>query len=78
MIDKETWKTGTDRDEMEELMKYNMHVQYHKSAFLKKKKTFLSNGKQFTVFLWIGAFKAHLDVIGKFTWIGKITYNVIK
>ena len=38
MIDKETWKTGTDRDEMEELMKYNMHVQYHKSAFLKKKK----------------------------------------
>ena len=24
------------------------------------------------------AFKTHLDVIEKFTWIGKTTYNVIK
>ena len=37
MIDKETWKIETDCDEMEELINYNMHVQYHKSIFLKKK-----------------------------------------
>ena len=24
------------------------------------------------------AFKIHLDVIGKFAWIGKMTYNVIR
>ena len=28
MIDKETWKTGTDHDKMGKLTKYNMHVQY--------------------------------------------------
>ena len=37
-MDKETWKIGTDRDKMEGLIKYNMHVQ------------FSSNVKQFTVF----------------------------
>ena len=37
MIDKETWNIGTDCDKMEELIKYNMLVQYHKSLFLKKK-----------------------------------------
>ena len=42
MLDKETWKIGTDRDKMEKLIKYNMHVQYHKSVFFKKK-TFWSN-----------------------------------
>ena len=36
MIEQETWKTWTDRDKMEKLIKYNMHVQYHKSIFLKK------------------------------------------
>ena len=62
---------------MEELIKCNMHKQYHKSVFLKQK-TPSSNAKQFTVFLGVGAFKTHLDVIGKFTWMGKMTYNVIK
>ena len=36
MIDIETWKLLTDCDKMEKF-KYNMHVQYHKSIFLKKK-----------------------------------------
>ena len=66
MID--TWKTGTDFDKMEQLIKYKMHKQYHKSVILKKAS---SNVKQFTVFLWLGAFKTHPDVIGKFTWIEK-------
>ena len=30
MIDKETWKIGTDRDKMEKLIKYNKPGQYHK------------------------------------------------
>ena len=56
MID--TWKTGTDCDKMEQLIKYKMHKQYHKSVFLKKKKKKASsNVKQFTVVLWLGAFK---------------------
>ena len=38
MIGKETWKKGKDRDEMEKLIKYHMHVQYHNKLFLKKKK----------------------------------------
>ena len=37
MIDKETWKVGTDCDKMEKLIKYNMHVQYHRRFILKKK-----------------------------------------
>ena len=49
MIDKETLKIGIDSDKMEELIKYNMHVQYHKSVFLKKNLS--SNVKQFTFFL---------------------------
>ena len=41
---------GTGCDKMEELIKCNMHKQYHKSVFLKQK-TPSSNAKQFTVFL---------------------------
>ena len=37
MIDKETWKIGTDCDKIEELIKYNIHVQYHKNVFFLKK-----------------------------------------
>ena len=76
MIDKETWKTGTDCDKMENLTKYNMHVQYHKSVFLKK--NFPSNVKNLLFFSWMVAFKTNLDIIGKFKWIGKMTYNIIK
>ena len=49
MIDKETWKIGTERDKMEKF-KRNINVQYHKSIF--SKKTFSSNVKQFTVFFY--------------------------
>ena len=37
MIDKETWKIGTDRYKMETLIKYNMSLQYHKKRLLGKK-----------------------------------------
>ena len=76
MIDKETWKIQTDCGKMEKLIKYNMH-EYHKNFFLKK--NFQSNMKQFTIiFSWMVAFKTNLDVIGKFMWIGKMMYNIIK
>ena len=71
MIDEETCKLGTDHDKMEKSIKYNMHVQYHKCLFWKEKKAFWGKVKQFT-FLWMVAFKTHLDIIGKFTWIGKM------
>ena len=37
MLNKETWKTGTDRDKMEKLIKYDMDVQDNKSIFCKEK-----------------------------------------
>ena len=40
---------------MEELIKYNMHKQYHKSIFLKKKPS--SNAKQLTVFFMSKSFQ---------------------
>ena len=52
MIDEETWKIETDCDKMEKLIKYNMHIQYHKMVFLEKKKTSMSNVKQFIVFFY--------------------------
>ena len=53
MIDKETWKIGTDRDEMEKLIKYYMHVQQHiKIIFLKKKWLSQVTVKQSTVFFY--------------------------
>ena len=61
---------------MEKLIKYMMYNNI-KSVFLKKK-AFSSKVKQFTFFLWMVAFKTRLEVIGKFTWIGKMTHNVIK
>ena len=45
MIDKETWKIGTDHDKMEKLIKYHLHVQYHKNHLLEKEKTFPCNHK---------------------------------
>ena len=45
MIDKETWKIGTDCDKMEKLIKYNMPVQYHKKCLLWEKKQKLSKVK---------------------------------
>ena len=76
MIDKETWKIGTDQDKMEKLIKYYMHVQIHiKSIFLRLSQVTV---KQFTVFSMNGSFKTYLDLIGKFKWIGKMMYNIIK
>ena len=83
MIDKETWKTKTDGDKMEKLIKCHIHmqVQYQKSVVLKKK-TFSSYPKTihcfFFVFFLLVGLKAHLDLIGKFKLIGKMTYNAIK
>ena len=37
MLNKETWKTGTDRDKMEKLIKYDMDIQDNKSIFCKEK-----------------------------------------
>ena len=36
MIDKQTWKIGKDHNKMEKLIKYHMHVQYHKKHLFKK------------------------------------------
>ena len=38
MIDKETWKIGTDCEKMEKLINNHMHVQYHKKCLFEKKK----------------------------------------
>ena len=45
MIDKETWKTGTDRDNMEKLIKYHMHKQFQKKRLFEIEKTFSGNHK---------------------------------
>ena len=53
MIDKETWKIGTDRGKMEKLIKYNKPGQYHKKkASSEEKKTFSNNVKQSTIFFY--------------------------
>ena len=79
MIDEETWKIGTELDKMGKLIKYHIHVRYHKKHYFKKEKTFSSNHKIIhCCFLWMIAFKTLLDVIGKFKWIGKIMFKVIK
>ena len=51
MIDKETWKKDTDRDQMEKVIKYNMMYNIIKASFWKKKEAFSSKVKQFTFFL---------------------------
>ena len=43
MIDKETWKIGAERDKMEKLIKYHIHVPYYKKHYFEKEKTFSSN-----------------------------------
>ena len=45
MIDKETWKIGKDCDKMEKLIKYHMHVKYHKKSLFEKEETFSGNCK---------------------------------
>ena len=47
-----------------------MHVHYHKKHFFEKEKTSSSNHKTIHCL-------THLDLIGKFKWIGKMMYNVI-
>ena len=52
MIDKETWKIGTDRDKMEKLIKYK--CMNNTWSFLLKKKKLSSNRKIIrSFFLWI-------------------------
>ena len=52
MIDKETWKIGADRDEMEKLIKSKCMYNIIKSIFLKKKKINQLTVKQSTVFFY--------------------------
>ena len=40
MRDKETRKIETGHNKMEKLIKYHMHVQYHKKHLFEKEKTF--------------------------------------
>ena len=44
MPGKETLKIGADRDKMEKLIKYHIHVHYHIKRFFEKEKTSSSNG----------------------------------
>ena len=43
-------KIGTDHDDMEKLIIYQVHVQYHKPVF-EKEKTFLDNHRTIHCFL---------------------------
>ena len=85
MIAKEIWKTKTDGNKMEKLIKCHIHMQVqHQKSVVLKKKTFSSYPKTIhcffffvCLFLLVGL-KTHLDLIGKFKLIGKMTYNAIK
>ena len=52
MIDKETWKTETDSDKMDKLLKYYMHVQNYKKRLFEKEKLSQVTVKQSTVFFY--------------------------
>ena len=53
MIDKKKWKIGTDRDKMEKIIKYYMHVQQHiRNIFLKRGRLSQVTVKQSTVFFY--------------------------
>ena len=45
-------KIGTDRDEMEKVIKQHMHVQCNKKRLFKKEKTFSSNYKTICCFFF--------------------------
>ena len=36
MVSEETWKVGTDCDKMDKLIKYHIHLQYHKKCVFEK------------------------------------------
>ena len=55
-----------------------MHLKYHKKLVFEKELSPVTVKQSTVFFLWMIAFKTHLDLIGKFKWIGKMTYNVIK
>ena len=63
MIDKEIWKTKTDGNKMEKLIKCHIHMQVqHQKSVVLKKKTFSSYPKTihcffFCLFVFIGRFK---------------------
>ena len=42
MINKKTWKIGSDRDKMEILIKYHVHVKYQKKILFEKENTFFT------------------------------------
>ena len=43
-------KIGTDHDKMENLIKYNICVKYHKKCLFEKERTFSSNHKTIDCF----------------------------
>ena len=71
-------KTGTDRYNMEKLVKQHMHVQYHKKRLFEKELSQVTVKQLAVFFLRMIAFKTHLDLIAKFKWIGKVTHNILK
>ena len=52
MIDRQTWKIGTDCDKMEKCIKYHMHVHYYKKRLFEKAKLSQVTVKQSTAFFY--------------------------
>ena len=52
MIDKDIWKTRTDRDKMEKLIKYHMHVMICKKHLFAKKTHSQETVKQILFFFY--------------------------
>ena len=52
MIDKETWKIGTDCDEIGKLIKYHIHLKYNKKHLFEKETLYSSKCKTFHFFFY--------------------------
>ena len=52
MVREETWKVGTDCDKMDKLIKYHIHLQYHKKCVFEKEKLSQVTVKQSTAFFY--------------------------
>ena len=71
MIDKERWNIRTDRDKMGKSIKYNILVQY-KKFILKKTSSSIKQSIHPMNDCFFFYELTHLDLIEKFTWVGKI------
>ena len=75
----DTWQIKKQKI-MKKLIKYYIHVHYHEKHLFDEKKTSSSNSKTihccfFFFFFLMIALKTHRDLIGKFKWIGKMTFK---